>query len=51
MMPDPEAVVARVAGALAPGGRLAVLDFRIPRSWPPPSMIGLSSTLGFRRRT
>ncbi len=42
MMPDPEAVVARVAGALAPGGRLAVLDFRIPRSWP-----GLVQTAAF----
>ena len=42
MMPDPEAVVARAAGALAPGGRLAVLDFRIPRSWP-----GLVQTAAF----
>ena len=43
MMPDPEAVVARAATALAPGGRLAVLDFRIPRSWP-----GLVQTAAFR---
>ncbi len=34
MMPDPEAVLARAVGALALGGRVAVLDFRIPRSWP-----------------
>jgi demethylmenaquinone methyltransferase/2-methoxy-6-polyprenyl-1,4-benzoquinol methylase len=42
MMPDPEAVIARAAGALAPGGRFAVLDFRIPRSWP-----GLVQTAAF----
>jgi demethylmenaquinone methyltransferase/2-methoxy-6-polyprenyl-1,4-benzoquinol methylase len=43
MMPDPGAVVARAARALAPGGRFAVLDFRIPRSWP-----GLVQTAAFR---
>ena len=43
MMPDPEAVVERAARALAPGGRLSVLDFRIPRSWP-----GLVQTVAFR---
>lgn len=50
MMPDPEAVVERAARALtastsrfAPGGRLSVLDFRIPRSWP-----GLVQTAAFR---
>ena len=32
-----------LARALAPGGRLAVLDFRIPRSWP-----GLVQTAAFR---
>ncbi len=31
-------------------GTLSVPD-RIPRSWPPPSMMGDSSTRGFRRRT
>lgn len=36
MMPDPEAVIARASGALAPGGRFSVLDFRIPCSWPGP---------------
>ncbi len=34
MMPDPEAVVARATRALVPHGRVAVLDFRIPRAWP-----------------
>ncbi|MEM1044209.1 MAG: methyltransferase domain-containing protein [Bacteroidota bacterium] len=34
MMPDPEAVIARAVGSLAEGGRIAVLDFRIPRRWP-----------------
>ena len=43
MMPDPEAVVERAAAALTPGGRLSVLDFRIPRSWP-----GLVQTAAFR---
>ena len=43
MMPDPEAVVERAVGALTPGGRIAVLDFRIPRSWP-----GLVQTAAFR---
>lgn len=42
MMPDPEAVIARAAGALAQDGRFAVLDFRIPRSWP-----GLVQTAAF----
>jgi len=43
MMPDPEAVIERAARALAPDGRVAVLDFRIPRSWP-----GLVQTAAFR---
>ncbi len=34
MMPDPEAVIAKAASALPPDGRLAVLDFMVPRSWP-----------------
>lgn len=34
MMPDPEAVIARAAAALPPDGRFAVLDFKVPRSWP-----------------
>jgi demethylmenaquinone methyltransferase/2-methoxy-6-polyprenyl-1,4-benzoquinol methylase len=34
MMPDPEAVIERAVGALDHGGRIAVLDFRIPRDWP-----------------
>ena len=42
MMPDPEAVIERAARALAPHGRVAVLDFRIPRSWP-----GLVQTAAF----
>lgn len=43
MMPDPEAVIERAVGALAPDGRVSVLDFRIPRSWP-----GLVQTAAFR---
>ena len=43
MMPEPEAVVERAVGALAPRGRISVLDFRIPRSWP-----GLVQTAAFR---
>ena len=42
MMPDPEAVIERAAQALTPGGRVAVLDFRIPRAWP-----GLVQTAAF----
>ena len=42
MMPDPEAVIERAARALAPHGRIAVLDFRIPRAWP-----GLIQTAAF----
>lgn len=34
MMPDPETVIARAAAALPPDGRFAVLDFKVPRSWP-----------------
>lgn len=34
MMPDPEAVIAKAAAALPPDGRFAVLDFKVPRSWP-----------------
>lgn len=34
MMADPAAVLERAAAALRPGGRLVVLDFRVPDSWP-----------------
>lgn len=49
MMPEPERVLARAAGALEPEGRLAVLDFRIPASWPRPirrSAFALVAPLG-----
>lgn len=36
MMPDPAAVAARATDALAPGGRMAVLDFWTPDAWPRP---------------
>ena len=42
MMPDPEAVIARATVALTPEGRFALLDFRIPSSWP-----GLVQTAAF----
>ena len=42
MMPDPEAVIERAVGALAPDGRVAILDFRIPSGWP-----GLVQTAAF----
>ena len=34
MMPDPEAVIERAVGSLSDGGRISVLDFRIPNTWP-----------------
>ena len=49
MMPEPERVIARAADALPPDGRLAVLDFRIPPSWPEPvrrAAFGLAAPLG-----
>ena len=36
MMPDPAAVANRATDALAPGGRMAVLDFWTPNAWPRP---------------
>jgi demethylmenaquinone methyltransferase/2-methoxy-6-polyprenyl-1,4-benzoquinol methylase len=54
MMPEPERVIARAARALearalSPEGRLAVLDFRIPPSWPQPirrAAFALAAPLG-----
>jgi demethylmenaquinone methyltransferase/2-methoxy-6-polyprenyl-1,4-benzoquinol methylase len=49
MMPEPERVIARAAAALSPDGRLAVLDFRIPPSWPQPirrAAFALAAPLG-----
>lgn len=34
LVPEYEQVIARVAQALAPGGRLVVLDFKQPNQWP-----------------
>jgi demethylmenaquinone methyltransferase/2-methoxy-6-polyprenyl-1,4-benzoquinol methylase len=49
MMPESERVIARTARALGTDGRLAVLDFRIPPSWPGPirrAAIALVAPLG-----
>lgn len=34
LMPEYDAVIERAAKALAPGGRLVVLDFKMPDRWP-----------------
>jgi len=34
LVPEHDAVIARAAGALRPGGRLAIFDFKEPASWP-----------------
>jgi demethylmenaquinone methyltransferase/2-methoxy-6-polyprenyl-1,4-benzoquinol methylase len=49
MMPEPERVIARAAQVLGSDGRLAVLDFRIPSSWPGPirrAAFALAAPLG-----
>jgi demethylmenaquinone methyltransferase/2-methoxy-6-polyprenyl-1,4-benzoquinol methylase len=49
MMPDPERVIARAVRSLPPDGRMAVLDFRIPSSWPGPvrgAAFALAAPLG-----
>jgi len=49
MMPEPERVVARTARALPPDGRFAMLDFRLPASWPEPirqAAFALAAPLG-----
>lgn len=49
MMAEPEGVIARAAHALGPDGRLSVLDFLVPPSWPGPvrrAAFALAAPLG-----